>query len=107
MCFLWDQYWSSSLLWFLVNDFSCVPISADDDADSDDEAIITEEDLEEEDPNVAEYNAGNYSPKLFAPGDIDDIDAVIYDPVDDMKKLALARAQVKSTGRVRVSGKHV
>lgn len=69
------------------------------DVDSDD-AVITEEDIE--DQNVTDYKAGCYSPKLFSPGDIDDIDAVIYDPADDMKKLELARKQVLSTGRVRL-----
>ncbi|XP_053404285.1 splicing factor Cactin-like [Mercenaria mercenaria] len=68
----------------------------------DDEPLITEEDLEEEveDQCVTDYRVGSYSPKLFKPADIDDMDAVIYDPVDDMKKLELARKQVKSTGRV-------
>lgn len=76
-----------------------------DEDEHDDEPLITEEDLvpeEEEDQCVIDYRLGSYSPKLFAPADIDDIDAVIYDPVDDMKKLELARKQVKSTGRVRL-----
>ena len=74
-----------------------------------DEPVLTEADLIEEeeeadeDPHVLEYIAGNYSPKLFSPGDIDDLEAVIYDPEDDMKKLELARKQVKSFGIVRVS----
>ena len=52
---------------------------------------------------MVDYRAGSYSPALMRPGDIDDLEAVIYDPIDDMKKLELARAQVMSTGRVRVS----
>lgn len=67
----------------------------------DDEAVITEEDLVE-DQCVVDYHAGSYSPILFSPGDIDDIDAIIYDPADDIKKLELARVQVKSTGKVRL-----
>ncbi|KAL4237947.1 hypothetical protein ACF0H5_002657 [Mactra antiquata] len=72
----------------------------DSDSDSDDEPLITEEDVE--DQTVLDYKAGCYSPKLFSPGDIDDMDAVIYDPADDMKKLELARKQVLSTGKVRL-----
>ncbi|KAH3703344.1 cactin-like [Dreissena polymorpha] len=66
-----------------------------------DEIELSEEDFVE-DPAVVEYRAGNYSPVLFAPREIDDLEAVIYDPLDDMKKLALARTQVKSTGKVRL-----
>ena len=65
--------------------------------------MIGESDIEEEDQCVTDYRAGCYSPKLFTSADIDDIDAVIYDPLDDIKKLELARKQVKSTGRVTVS----
>lgn len=65
------------------------------------EAVITEEDLE--DQAYIDYEAGSYSPKLLRTADLD-IDAVIYDPVDDMKKLELARLQVKTSGRVRLDG---
>ena len=73
-----------------------------------DESILTEADLMEddqsdimEDQSILDYNAGSYSPKLVSPNDLD-IDAVIYDPEDDMKKLELARKQVRSFGKVRV-----
>ncbi|KAJ8304258.1 hypothetical protein KUTeg_017841 [Tegillarca granosa] len=69
--------------------------SAEDDSG---EAVITEEDIE--DQAYVDYEAGGYSPKLLRTTDLD-IDAVIYDPVDDMKKLELARLQVKTSGRVR------
>ena len=72
-----------------------------EDGDNED-AILTEADLiEEEDQSVLDYNAGGYTPKLTTPNDLD-IDAVIYDPEDDMKKLELARKQVRSFGKVRV-----
>ncbi|XP_052785051.1 splicing factor Cactin-like [Mya arenaria] len=74
---------------------------ADGEEDSEDEPILTEEDLIE-DQSVLDYRAGSYSPVLIRPADIDDLEAVIYDPTDDMKKLALARIQVRSTGRVRL-----
>jgi len=80
----------------------CTFREEEEDESSGEEAVITEEDLVE-DACITEYHTGSYSPRLMAPGDIDDIEAVIYDPIDDMKKLALARIQVKSTGRVRVS----
>lgn len=72
--------------------------SAEDDSG---EAVITEEDIE--DQAYVDYEAGGYSPKLLRTTDLD-IDAVIYDPVDDMKKLELARLQVKTSGRVRLDG---
>lgn len=64
-----------------------------------DEALITEEDLE--DQAYVDYDAGGYSPKLLRQADLE-IDSVVYDPADDMRKLELARQQVLSTGRVRV-----
>lgn len=63
------------------------------------EALITEEDLE--DQAYIDYDAGSYSPKLLRNADLE-IDTVVYDPIDDMRKLELARQQVLSTGRVRV-----
>lgn len=72
--------------------------SAEDDSG---EAVITEEDIE--DQAYVDYEAGGYSPKLLRTTDLD-IDAVIYDPVDDMKKLELARLQVKTSGHVRLDG---
>ena len=69
----------------------------------DDDPILTEADLVEEDidQSVIDYTAGQYSPKLITESDLE-IDAVIYNPEDDMKKLELARTQVKSFGKVRV-----
>lgn len=64
-----------------------------------DEALITEEDLE--DQAYVDYDTGGYSPKLLRQADLE-IDSVVYDPTDDMRKLELARQQVLSTGRVRV-----
>lgn len=49
-----------------------------------------------------EYIKGGYSPRLFQAEDLT-LDAVVYDEVDDNKKLDLARKQVFATGRVRVS----
>ncbi|XP_055956096.1 splicing factor Cactin isoform X2 [Patella vulgata] len=74
--------------------------NSDDDDDSEEE-IITEADIEQ--GFIDEYEAGGYSPKLMQPSNLD-IDAVVYDPVDDLKKLELARSQVQSTGRVRLDG---
>lgn len=72
-----------------------------------DEAILTEEDLlEEADQSVVDYSAGAYSPKLITESDLD-IDAVIYNPEDDMKKLELARTQVRSFGKVRLDGEQI
>lgn len=48
-----------------------------------------------------EYVTGNYSPRMLRVEELE-IDAIVYDPVDDMKKLELAREQVRTTGRVRV-----
>lgn len=48
-----------------------------------------------------DYDAGGYSPKLLRQADLE-IDSVVYDPADDMRKLELVRQQVLSTGRVRV-----
>ena len=79
--------WIGGLLHLLVNCFS-------------NEALITEEDLE--DQSYVDYDTGKYSPKLLRPNELD-IDTVVYDPADDMRKLELARQQVRSTGRVRVS----
>jgi hypothetical protein len=64
------------------------------------ESILTEDDLMEE--HYKEYEAGNYSPKLIRPMDVD-IDKVVYDPADDMKKLEYMRQQVLKTGKVKVS----
>ena len=61
--------------------------------------MITEEDLE--DQAYVDYDAGGYSPKLLRNADLE-IDTIVYDPTDDMRKLELARQQVLSTGRVRV-----
>lgn len=54
-----------------------------------------------EDQAYVDYDAGGYSPKLLRQADLE-IDSVVYDPADDMRKLELARQQVLSTGRVRV-----
>nr|XP_022328674.1 cactin-like [Crassostrea virginica] len=69
--------------------------------EEDDEALITEEDLE--DQAYVDYDAGGYSPKLLRNADLE-IDTIVYDPTDDMRKLELARQQVLSTGRVRLDG---
>ncbi|XP_048736311.1 splicing factor Cactin-like [Ostrea edulis] len=69
--------------------------------EEDEEALITEEDLE--DQAYIDYDAGSYSPKLLRNADLE-IDTVVYDPIDDMRKLELARQQVLSTGRVRLDG---
>lgn len=50
-----------------------------------------------------DYDTGGYSPKLLRQADLE-IDSVVYDPTDDMRKLELARQQVLSTGRVRLDG---
>ena len=63
--------------------------------------LLTEEDLEKE--AVDEYEAGSYSPRLFKPNELD-IDAIVYDTVDDLQKLALARTQVLTIGKVKVRG---
>ena len=76
----------------------------EDEAENEEDTILTEEDLLEEadlDQSVVDYSAGAYSPKLITESDLD-IDAVIYNPEDDMKKLELARTQVRSFGKVRV-----
>nr|KAG5703674.1 hypothetical protein BaRGS_002548 [Batillaria attramentaria] len=76
-------------------------------AEGDDEAVITEADLEEAeqaeevDKEEAEYLKGGYSPRLLQPGDLD-IDTVIYGEEEDAKKLVLARKQVFTIGRVRM-----
>ncbi|XP_046377955.2 cactin-like [Haliotis rufescens] len=76
--------------------------SEDEEEDGEDsEPLITEADLEEE--AVDDYTAGSYSPRLLRNNELD-IDAVVYDPVDDLKKLDLARDQVRTTGRVRLDG---
>ncbi|XP_067665773.1 splicing factor Cactin-like [Haliotis asinina] len=76
--------------------------SEGEEIDGDDsEPLVTEADLEEE--AVDDYTAGNYSPRLLRSNELD-IDAVVYDPVDDLKKLDLAREQVRTTGRVRLDG---
>ncbi|KAK7492570.1 hypothetical protein BaRGS_00016236 [Batillaria attramentaria] len=80
---------------------------AEDGAEGDDEAVITEADLEEAeqaeevDKEEAEYLKGGYSPRLLQPGDLD-IDTVIYGEEEDAKKLVLARKQVFTIGRVRM-----
>ncbi|XP_064609618.1 splicing factor Cactin-like [Liolophura sinensis] len=63
------------------------------------ESVLTEEDLL--DQSVDEYEAGKYSPKLIRPEDLD-YDTVIYETEDDLKKLAFAREQVQTTGRVKM-----
>lgn len=75
--------------------------SVEAEEDEDDEALITEEDLE--DQAYVDYDTGGYSPKLLRQADLE-IDSVVYDPTDDMRKLELARQQVLSTGRVRLDG---
>ncbi|GFO45316.1 Cactin-like [Plakobranchus ocellatus] len=62
------------------------------------EVAMTEEDIQE-----LEYVKGGYSPRLFQAADLT-IDSVIYDEADDEKKLALARKQVITTGRVKTDG---
>lgn len=69
--------------------------------ENEDEAVITEEDLEEQ--AYIDYEAGKYSPKLLRYNDLE-IDTVVYDPTDDMKKLELARQQVRTLGQVRLDG---
>ncbi|XP_041368243.1 cactin-like [Gigantopelta aegis] len=63
------------------------------------EVLLTEEDLEKE--AFDEYEAGNYSPRLFRPNELD-IDAIVYDTVDDLQKLELARTQVLTIGKVKL-----
>lgn len=65
------------------------------------EPVFTEEDLALQCQD--EYTNGNYSPRLLRIEELE-IDAIVYDPVDDMKKLELAREQVRTTGRVRLDG---
>ena len=62
--------------------------------------LITEEDLEEQ--AYIDYEAGCYSPKLLRTSELE-IDTVVYEVADDMKKLELARGQVQTSGKVRVS----
>lgn len=64
------------------------------------EALITEDDLEEQ--AYVDYEAGCYSPKLLTQNELE-IDSVVYEVADDIKKLELAREQVKTSGQVRVS----
>lgn len=68
----------------------------------DDEAVITEADLLDSELPVEEdmYIKGCYSPRLLQPSDLD-LDAVIYEEEEDAKKLALARKQVITSGRVK------
>lgn len=61
--------------------------------------LITEEDLEEQ--AYIDYEAGCYSPKLLRPSELE-IDTVVYEVADDMKKLELARGQVQTSGKVRL-----
>ncbi|KAK7115328.1 splicing factor Cactin-like [Littorina saxatilis] len=84
--------------------------SADDGAaagaeDGEEEAVITEADLEEQEPEVPQeedlYIKGGFSPRLLQPGDLD-IDAVIYEEEEDSKKLVVARKQVLISGRVKL-----
>ncbi|KAK3610182.1 hypothetical protein CHS0354_038818 [Potamilus streckersoni] len=70
-----------------------------DEEEEEGETVLTEEDLEP--PEVLDYKAGNYSPKLLQPEDLN-IDDVVYDVEDDMKKLELAREQVRYTGQVKL-----
>ncbi|RUS88800.1 hypothetical protein EGW08_003430 [Elysia chlorotica] len=72
--------------------------SEEEEEEGETEVTMTEEDLQE-----LEYVKGGYSPRLFQPADLT-IDAVIYDEADDDKKLALARKQVITTGRVKTDG---
>ena len=72
------------------------PPDSESEEEGEAEVTMTEEDLQE-----LEYVKGGYSPRLFQPADLT-IDAVIYDEADDEKKLALARKQVITTGRVKV-----
>ncbi|OWF46150.1 cactin-like [Mizuhopecten yessoensis] len=69
--------------------------------EDEDEPVITEEDLEEQ--AYVDYEAGKYSPRLQRFNDLE-IDTVVYNPADDMKKLELARQQVKTLGQVRLDG---
>ena len=68
------------------------------------EPVFTEEDLALQCQD--EYVTGSYSPRLLRIEELE-IDAIVYDPVDDMKKLELAREQVRTTGRVRVCHYHL
>ncbi|GFS23118.1 cactin-like [Elysia marginata] len=78
------------------------PHGSDSDGDEG-EGEAAEETMTEEDLQELEYVKGGYSPRLFQPADLT-IDAVIYDEADDEKKLALARKQVITTGRVKTDG---
>lgn len=63
---------------------------------------ITESVLTEADLNQDLYDeAAGYSPKLLKTDSLD-IDSVIYNEEDDLKKLELARTQVRTTGKVKV-----
>ncbi|XP_060073611.1 splicing factor Cactin-like [Ylistrum balloti] len=77
------------------------PSGEAEDEDEGDEAVITEEDLEEQ--AYVDYEAGKYSPRLLRFNDLE-IDTIVYDPTDDMKKLELARQQVRTLGQVRLDG---
>ncbi|XP_074640523.1 splicing factor Cactin-like [Tubulanus polymorphus] len=74
-------------------------VDDDDDEEKDDD---DDEDEVEEDPSEShyvDYELGKYSPQLLRPSSLE-IDAVLYDPSDDMKKLEYMRQQVLATGAV-------
>lgn len=73
----------------------------DEEEEENNEPVFTEEDLALQCQD--EYVTGNYSPRMLRVEELE-IDAIVYDPVDDMKKLELAREQVRTTGRVRLDG---
>jgi len=60
---------------------------------------MTEEDLV--DPAVAEYESGNYSPQLIRPSDLPP-DTIVFDAIDDTKRLEFARHQILVTGQLQV-----
>lgn len=66
--------------------------------------MITEEDLEEK--AYIDYEAGKYSPPLLRQNDLE-MDAVVYDPMDDIRKLEVNRQQVRQTGKVRADGETI
>ena len=58
--------------------------------------------MSEEQQSLAAYESGRYSPELIDPTTLE-LDVLIYDPEDDMKKLSFARTALIKTGQARVS----
>ncbi|XP_071964525.1 splicing factor Cactin-like [Antedon mediterranea] len=74
------------------------PSTSNDAEDEEVEALITEEDLQQQSHD--DYNEGRYSPALMRTRDLPP-DTILFDPEEDMAKLEVLRKRLMATGSAK------